>query len=73
MTMGLKGIVAFGVISDVSKTGRKKVEREEGAQISGKGGPSPLHPPNDDAFGPPLVLEDKSQVWFRFVYAKSFL
>ena len=34
------------------KKGRKKLGK--GAQVGGKGGPSPLHPPNGDAFGPPL-------------------
>ena len=32
---------------------RKKGGR--GAQVGGKGGPSPLNPPNGDAFGPPLA------------------
>ena len=45
-------MVLFGDISDFNKKGRKKLGK--GAQVGGKGGPSPLHPPNGDAFGPPL-------------------
>ena len=45
-------MAAFGDICDVGKKGRKK--GGGGAQVSDKGGPSPLYPPNVDAFGTPL-------------------